>query len=671
MGDYGYHFSRCFVNDGVFIPTTPSNGMTGFPIMGVNAREKGSTEDMFLDRMFARCNTKPFQATVPGGPPTEITDTTNYRYLDIYLSYTDPQTAPAAQAPVIQAARAAGVPEDSLPIYLYIADPIGANQGKVYLGEHGVLPSLGYWDNTRNATLPGQAGKLRTAEMGGDIIGLVKNWVEGIIATQNLLPLIRGQLNYGNVVKFTTDYYPSRSVKQAVFHKDSLDARTMYFGLMYKNAGFVLGPDVKAGITIPAAGQLISQTDPANVGPKTPLGQQYVTALETHGEEKNASVLLGPAHAIDQTAMSAIRPIIPPEGSVWLNDMLLHHSTPVINGPGTQYVPDGVAAGMAMIEDSRYQPKASQPSNQQQQRLLLVPPKRRDSWAPAKAGHSALVDDSSDPNGKLDTLDLSKMSADLIKDAHNMDADVAAGSDTMRPPFCRVWIQSIDGARFAEDYDTRKNLDQISLAKLLNIDREALGELEMLAPGSTTAGGPGGAGSIQQQFQNNPAFGFNPSALGGYVRYSQRAAPNNKAIEHWQQSTEGYFSTVLQATGQSLQSGLFFVGDLDVGQIAALHGAAVADMDIVVTQPALDHPGNPDGAAPEVNAIIHRIAHEEDWSKAYGMPNIGGSRKTRRKRHKRHKPRKTSSRRSRSNKKLKKTKSKPRKRVKKSRKQYK
>jgi len=640
--------------------------MTGFPILGVNAREPGGTEDIFLDRMFARCNTKPFQAPSPGGPPTEITDTTNYRYLDIYLSYTDHQTAPAAVAPVIPAAAAAaaaGAPPDSLPIYLYIADPIGANQGKVYLGEHGLLPSLGYWDNTRNATQPGQAGKLRTAEIGDEIRGLVKNWVEGIIATQNLLPLIRGQLNAGNIVKFTTDYYPSRTVKQAAFHKDSTDARTLYFGLMYRNAGFVLGPDVKAGIKVPIGGQLVRQTDPASVSPETPLGQAYADALTEHAQELHADPLLAPAHAVGQTAMSAIRPVIPPDGSVWLNDMLLHHSTPVINGPGFQTVPAGSpAADMAMIADGEYQLN---------QRLLIVPPKRRDSWAPAKAGHLPLVDGSSDPNGLLeDTLDLDQMSADLIRNAHVMDDDVANGRDTMRPPFCRVWIQSIDGAIFAADYDTRKNLDQISLAKLLNVDREALGELERLMPGSTTAGGPGGAGSIQQQIQNNPAFGFNPSVLGGYVGFTRRVFPNNKAIGDWQRSAEGYLSAALQATGETLQSGLFFVGDLDVGQIAALHGLAVDDQDIRVTQPALNHNGNPDGAAPEVNAIIHKLANEEDWGATDGLPNMGGSRKTRKKRHKRHKPRKTAFRRSKSNKKLKKTKSKPKKRVKKSRKQY-
>ena len=79
-GDLPYHFSLCFINNGNFIPTTPSNNMTGFPILGVNARNNGGTEDIFLTRMFARCDTRPFQPSPAGGPPTEITNRTNYRY---------------------------------------------------------------------------------------------------------------------------------------------------------------------------------------------------------------------------------------------------------------------------------------------------------------------------------------------------------------------------------------------------------------------------------------------------------------------------------------------------------------------------------------------------------------------------------------------------------------
>ena len=57
------------------------------------------------------------------------------------------------------------------------------------MGEHTQLPSLGYWDNTRNAEAYGAQGKLRAAEFTPAVIQVMTTWVMNLISTQNLFPL--------------------------------------------------------------------------------------------------------------------------------------------------------------------------------------------------------------------------------------------------------------------------------------------------------------------------------------------------------------------------------------------------------------------------------------------------------------------------------------------------
>tara|TARA_B100001250_G_C19517438_1_gene664440 strand:- start:42 stop:737 length:696 start_codon:yes stop_codon:yes gene_type:complete len=228
-----------------------------------------------------------------------------------------------------------------------------------------------------------------------------------------------------------------------------------------------------------------------------------------------------------------------------------------------------------------------------------------------------------------------------------------------------VWIQYIRRDKFADDYDTTKGLDEISLAKLLNVDREALNLVADRLPG----GGVNEPGGIRDQVMRR--FGFDPLNQPGnssYINYTDRRT-KSEDIGAWQHSVTEHFLQVLRMLGMSPRSGVVYGGELVLNDIYAAT-QKIKDEDgglgLIVSEPPLDG-GDPDVVAPQLNAIIHKLAKEEDWG-SKGLPNMGGSRKTRKKRHRRH--RKTSSRRPKSKRKLKKTKSKPKKRVKKSRKQY-
>lgn len=631
MGDYGYSFSRCFVNTGTILGDLPQG--QSFPMLGVNSRQPGGVEDQFLQAMFNRCTTGPLQVAQPNlagmqaPPATGIDDSTNYRYLDIYLTYIRPDGNE-------------GPPGPDTPVYIYLADPIGANNGINSMGEHAQLPSLGYWDNTRNAEAYGVQGKLRAAEFTPAVIEVMTKWVMNVISTQNLFPLLRARLNEGDVIKFTTDYYPSRKLSDQRFHKDSKDGRTLYFGLMYANPEYTLGPDVKTGIKIPTVDGSRTQADPA-----------AGTGAGGH------------------PAMAAIRPIIPPNGSVWLNDLLFHHSTPEISGVGAR-MDGGPSRTRAHIIDTEYpvHPVSGY------QRLLTLPPVRLQAdW-----DNSNVIRKQHLPNSD----ELVKINADLTKAARERRSDMARGEDTSRPAFCRVWIQTVQRDRFITDYDTRKGMDDLSLAKLINVDRDALNTVE--AHYTTVAGSrtnpqlkithPGG---VADQALRDLGIEIADRANGhpNYIPYQQRSS---QALNTWQNTIGRHFEgTVLPDMGVSIQSGLLLAastatpgGVLDLGYTVAGHAAAVQSRRIRTLDPPLTIPpgGNVNQVALVLNQIIHDLAHNENWDR--GLPNIGGSRKTRRKRHKRHKPKKNASRRPKSNKKLKKTKSKPKKRVRKSRKQY-
>ena len=618
MGDYGYSFSRCFTNTGTILGNLPGES---FPMLGVNSRQPGGTESQFLRAMFNRCLTTPVQAA----PNTGITDSTNYRYLDIYLTYRRPDGSE-------------GQPGPDTPVYIYFADPIGANNGINSMGEHAQLPSLGYWDNTRNAEAYGAQGKLRAAEFTPAVIQVMTTWVMNLISTQNLFPLLRSRLNAGDVIKFTTDYYPSRKSSQQGFHKDSRDGRTLYFGLMYDNPEYMLGPDVKTGIMIPTVDGSLTQADPAT-------------------------------HPAGHLAMTAIRPIIPPNGSVWLNDLLFHHSTPDISGVGAR-MDGGPSRTRAHIKDGYY---PSHPVSGDRRLLTLPPVRLQADW-----DNSNVIRKQHLPNSD----DLVKINADLTKAARERRSDMARGEDTSRPAFCRVWIQTVQRDRFITDYDTRKGMDDLSLAKLINVDRDALNTVE--AHYTTVAGSrtnpqlkithPGG---VADQALRDLGIEIADRANGhpNYIPYQQRSS---QALNTWQNTIGRHFEgTVLPDMGVSIQSGLLLAdspvtpgGVLDLGYVVEGHANAVREGRIRTIDPPLTIPpgGSVNDAALSLNEMINRLAHDEDWTR--GLPNIGGSQKTRKKTHKRHKPKKNASRRPKSNKKLKKTKSKPRKRVKKSRKQY-
>ena len=630
MGDYGYSFSRCFANTGTILGDLPQG--ESFPMLGINSRQPGGVEDQFLQAMFNRCTTRPLQAAQPNlagmqaPPATGITDSTNYRYLDIYLTYIRPDGSE-------------GPPGRDTPVYIYFADPIGANNGINSMGEHAQLPTLGYWDNTRNAEAYRAQGKLRAAEFTPAVIQVMTTWVMNVISTQNLFPLLRTRLNAGDVIKFTTDYYPSRKLSQQGFHKDSNDGRTLYFGLMYANPEYTLGPDVKTGIKIPTVDGSRTQADPA-----------------------------AGSGAGGHLAMTAIRPIIPVNGSVWLNDLLFHHSTPDISGVGAR-MDGGPSRTLAHIKDGEY----PMHPDSGYQRLLTLPPARLQAQWPDRPILKQHLQNSAE---------LAKINTDLAKAARDRRTDMANNRDTARPAFCRVWVQTVEKARFLGDYDTRKGMDDLSLAKLINVDRDALKTVEDYY---TT-----GAGSqTNPQLKITHPSGVADQALAtlgieiadrptnhpNYIPYDQRSTP---ALNTLQNTIGPHFQgTVLPDMGVSIQSGLLLAaspatpgGVLDLGYTVAGHAAAVQSGRIRTINPPLTIPpgGNVNQVALVLNQMIHDLAHDENWDT--GLPNIGGSRKTRRKRHKRHKPRKTSSRRSKSNKKLKKTKSKPKKRVKKSRKQY-
>ena len=620
MGDYGYSFSRCFINTGTILGTLPGES---FPMLGVNSRQPGGTESQFLQAMFNRCVTTPVQTA----PNTGITDSTNYRYLDIYLTYRGPDGNE-------------GPPGPDTPVYMYLADPIGANNGINSMGEHAQLPSLGYWDNTRNAEAYGVQGKLRAAEFTPAAIQLIATWVMNIISTQNLFPLLRSRLNAGDVIKFTTDYYPERKSSQQGFHKDSKDGRTLYFGLMYNNPEYMLGPDVKTGIMIPTVDGSLTQPDPA--------------AGKTTSEH---------------FAMTAIRPIISPNGSVWLNDLLFHHSTPDVSGVGAR-MNGGPSGTRAQISDGYY-PKHSVSGDQ---RLLKLPPTRLEAdW-----DNSYVIRKQHLPN----TAKLHEMNTDLTKAARKRRSDMAKGKDTSRDAFCRVWIQTVQKDRFMADYDTRKGMDDLSLAKLINVDRDALNTVEAYyttGTGSQTnpqlkITQPGG---VADQALRDLGIEIADRANGypNYIPYQQRSTPQ---LHAWQNAIGPHFQgTVLPDMGVSIQSGLVLAncpatpgGVLDLGYLMTGHADAVREERIRTIDPPLTIPpgGDVNDAALSLNKMIDRLAREEDWTR--GLPNIGGSRKTRRKGRKRHKSKNTASRRPKSNKKLKKTKTKLRKKVKKSRKQY-
>jgi len=207
------------------------------------------------------------------------------------------------------------------------------------------------------------------------------------------------------------------------------------------------------------------------------------------------------------------------------------------------------------------------------------------------------------------------------------------------------------------------------LAKLLNVDREALNLVADRLPG----GGVNEPGGIRAQVMEK--FGFDPLNEPGnpsYINYTDRRTKSGD-IGAWQHSVTRYFLQVLERLGMSPRSGVVYGGELVLNDIYAATRRTEADheegdggLGLIISEPPLNG-GDPDVVAPQLNAIIHRLAKEEDWG-SKGLPNMGGSRKTRKKRHRRH--RKTSSRRPKSKRKLKKTKSKPKKRVKKSRKQY-
>ena len=615
----GYTSSRCFVNTGNILGDLPAG--ESFPILGVNSRQPGGTESQFLRAMFNRCTTSRFQTA----PDTGITDSTNYRYLDIYLTYIGPDGSE-------------GQPGLDTPIYIYIADPIGANNGINSRGEHAQLPVLGYWDNTRNAEAYGAQGKLRANEFNEQAFAMITTWVMNIISTQNLLPLLRSRLNAGDVIKFTTDYYPSRKSSQQGFHKDSKDGRTIYFGLMYDNPEYMLGPDVKTGIMIPTVDGSRTQADPAT-------------------------------HPMGHFPMSAIRPIIPPNGGVWLNDLLLHHSTPDISGVGAQ-MDGGPQRNRAHIKDSQYplHPESGD------RRLLTLPPARlRADWDNSRVILQRHLEDDQE---------LRKMNTDLTKAARERRDDIARGEDTSRPAFCRVWIQTVEKNRFLSDYDTRKGFDELSLAKLINVDRDALKTVEdyfTTGPGSRThpqlrITQPGGVAD-QALSDLGIEIADRMSGRPNYISYQERATPR---LQAWQENIGRHFQNdVLQVMNVSIQSGLLLAsssatpgGMLNLDRIMALNANSEAEEDIRTIDPPLTIPlgGNVNDVALSLNEMINRLAHQEDWNR--GLPNIGGSRKTRRKGRKRHKSKKTASRRPKSNKKLKKTKTKSKKKVKKSRKQY-